>query len=164
MSETVKIMSETVRIDGLDIKIIQELKKNGQITAAKVARKLGANERTIRRRINDLVEHGVITYTVVVNAKAFGYTTAADIFLTLDKQYEEDVIALLLATPEIFYVARGQDDNSVSIQARFKDADGMFTYLHKTLPNIPGVTVSGFALIPRILKTIDTWAPRTNRE
>ncbi len=148
-----------IKIDTLDIRIIQELKRDGLASAAEIGRILGANERTIRRRIKELVDKKIIQYTVIVNAKAFGYTTATDIFLSLDPEHEEDVIAILLDTPEVFYVARGQGNDSVSIQARFKDTESMFTYLYKTLPNIPGVTVKGFALIPRIIKTTDSWVP-----
>jgi len=160
--EKVEDMFETIaniKIDTLDIRIIQELKRDGLASAAEIGRILGANERTIRRRIKELVDKKIIQYTVIVNAKAFGYTTATDIFLSLDPEHEEDVIAILLDTPEVFYVARGQGNDSVSIQARFKDTESMFTYLYKTLPNIPGVTVKGFALIPRIIKTTDSWVP-----
>lgn len=167
MTERENNMSEAVTkrvIDELDIAIIRELKENSQRSAAEIARILEANERTVRRRIDKLVESAVIRYSIVVNPLAFGYISAVDIFLQIDPQKEEAAIECFLNTPEIFYVARGQDDNSVSIQARFKDNDAMFNYLYKILPEVPGVTVKGFALIPRIIKTVDSWMPNLDEQ
>ena len=38
-----------------------------------------------------------------------------------------------------------------------KNNDELREFLRKTLPSIPGVTVSRYALVPRILRNIDEW-------
>lgn len=70
MSERIIIMSDSVtymKIDDLDLLIIRELKKNSRRSAAEIARKVGAGERTVLRRIEKLVNNKVITFSIVVN-------------------------------------------------------------------------------------------------
>jgi hypothetical protein len=61
--------------------------------------------------------------------------------------------------PEVTYVALGQETKEISIEARFKDNQGLREFLGRTLPGIPGVQVSRYTLVPRILRNIDEWMP-----
>lgn len=155
MSDSVTYM----KIDDLDLLIIRELKKNSRRSAAEIARKVGAGERTVLRRIEKLVNNKVITFSIVVNPLAFGYVAVVDIFLSIDSKRKKEILDELNESPEIFYIATGQDDDSISIQARFKNNEALFDYLYRKLPEIPGIIVKGFALIPKIIKTVDTWVP-----
>lgn len=148
-----------ISVDTLDILIIHELKKDSQRSVAELSRTINANERTVLRRIKKLVNEKVISFSIVVNPLAFGYVSVADIFLSIDREKEKEILDVLKKTPEIFYIASGQDDNSVSIQVRFKNNEKLFEYLYKKLPEIPGIVVNGYALIPKIIKTVDTWVP-----
>ena len=145
--------------DELDYRIIQELHAEARASAADIARRTGANERTIRKRIDRLVSEGVIRLTAILDPLAFGYQTAADIFLETDPDREEEIVRRLIAMPEVTYVALGQEAREISIEARFKDNQGLREFLGRTLPGIPGVSVSRYALVPRILRNIDEWMP-----
>jgi DNA-binding Lrp family transcriptional regulator len=146
-------------LDQLDYDIIHLLHADARVAASDIARQTGANERTIRKRIDRLVADGVIRLTAILNPIAFGYVTAADILLEADPAREDEILALLASMPEITYIAFGQGSQEISIEARFKDNDEMREFLRKTLPSIPGVTVSRYALVPRILRNIDEWLP-----
>jgi len=146
-------------LDDLDYNIIRALHKNARAAASEIARETGANERTIRKRIDRLIEAKVFRLTAILDPSAFGYITAADILLEADPALEEQIVQRLFAMPEITYVAFGQGSQEISIEARFKDNDEMREFLRKTLPSIPGVTVSRYALVPRILRNIDEWLP-----
>jgi len=146
-------------LDALDYQIIQALHKDARAAASEIARTTGANERTIRKRIDRLVEEEVIRLTAILNPVTFGYVTAADIFIEVDPDLEEQVLKLLMAMPEVTYVAFGQGTNDISIEARFKDNDQLREFIRRTLANISGVTVTRYALVPRILRNIDEWVP-----
>jgi DNA-binding Lrp family transcriptional regulator len=146
-------------VDQLDYEILQALHQDARIAASEIARITGANERTIRKRIDRLVNDGVIRMSAIVNPHAFGYVTAADIFLEVDPANEDEVIQTLMAMPEVTYVAYGQGSKDVSIEARFKDNDALREFLRHTLAGIPGVLVTRYALVPRILRNIDEWMP-----
>lgn len=147
------------QLDELDYQIVQALHIDARVAASEISRLTGANERTIRKRIDRLVEDGIIRLTAIINPLAFGYVTAADILLEADPALEEEIVQRLFSMPAITYVAFGQGSQEISIEARFKDNDEMREFLRKTLPSIPGVSVSRYALVPRILRNIDEWMP-----
>lgn len=145
--------------DKLDYDILQALHKDARVAASEIARLTGANERTIRKRIDRLVELDIIRTSAIINPLAFGYVTAADIFLEVNPDLEQEIIKTLMAMPEVTYVAYGQGSNDISIEARFKDNDAMREFLRHTLAGMPGVTVTRYALVPKILRNIDEWMP-----
>ncbi len=145
--------------DQLDYQIIQALHQDARMAASEIARITGANERTIRARIDGLVQQNIIRLSAILNPQAFGYVTAADIFLEVAPDKEEDIIHTLMDIPEVTYVAYGQGSNDVSIEARFKDNDALREFLRHTLAGMTGVTVKGYTLVPRILRNIDEWTP-----
>ena len=151
--------AKKVNLDKLDHEIIQTLHKDARASATEIARVTGANERTIRKRIDRLVEEQVIRLTAILNPVTFGYVTAADIFLEVDPDREEEVIKTLMAMPEVTYLAFGQGTNDISIEARFKDNDALREFIRRTLANMEGVTVTRYAFVPRILRNIDEWMP-----
>ncbi len=146
--------------DQLDFQILLELHEDARRSASEIARKLGANERTIRKRIDRLLASGAVRLTTILDPHAFNYVTAVDIFLEVSDEQEQKVIEQLLNMQEITYLAFGQGSNEMSIEARFKDNDQMREFLRRTLPAIPGVKVTGYALVPRILRNIDEWMPK----
>lgn len=146
--------------DLLDYQIIQELHADVRMSSSEIARKLDANERTIRKRIDRLIADGVIRPTAVVNPASFGYVTAVDIFLDAEPEQEDEIVKALLSIPEVTYFAFGLGSREMSIEARFKDNDAMREFLRHGITSIPGVLVKGYALVPRILRNIDEWMPK----
>jgi DNA-binding Lrp family transcriptional regulator len=146
--------------DLLDYQIIQELHSDVRKPSSEIARRLGANERTIRKRIEKLISDEVIRPSAIVNPMAFGYVTAVDIFLDAEPNQEDEIVEALLGIPEITYLAFGLGSREMSIEARFKDNDEMREFLRHGITAIPGVLVKGYALVPRILRNIDEWMPK----
>jgi DNA-binding Lrp family transcriptional regulator len=146
--------------DELDYEIIRALQKDGRLSASQIARMLNANERTIRKRIDRLMNSGAVRLTAILDPEAFGYVTAVDIFLEVEPAEEASVIERFKKMAEISYIAFGQGTREVSIEGRFKSNDAMHEFIRRTLPSIPGVTLKGYALVPRILRNIDEWMPR----
>jgi DNA-binding Lrp family transcriptional regulator len=145
--------------DQLDYEIIRALNANARISGADIARLTGTNERTIRKRIEWLIEHKVFRLTTILDPEAFGYGTAADFFLEVTPSQQEAIVETLLHMPEITYLALGQETNEISLQARFRNIDEMREFLRSKLPDLAGVKVAGYALVPRILRNIDEWVP-----
>lgn len=148
-----------ISFDRLDYQIILALHKNARASASEISRQIGANERTVRKRIEHLVHSGAMRLTAILEPSAFGYVTAADIFLEVDPQHEEEVLKKLMEMPMVTYVAFGQGTQEVSIEARFKDNDALREFIRHGLPSLPGVTVIRYTLVPRILRNIDEWLP-----
>lgn len=147
------------KLDYLDYQIIQALHQNARISASHIARKTGSNERTIRKRIDRLVKDGILRLTAIIDPDAFGYITAADIFLEANPSDETEILLRLKEMPEITYIAFGQGSTEISVEARFKNNDDLREFIRGVLPALPGVKVTGYALVPRIIRNIDEWVP-----
>jgi DNA-binding Lrp family transcriptional regulator len=148
------------QFDQLDHKIIQALHKDARLSASEIARSLGANERTIRKRIDRLVHLGAVRLTAIIDPEVFGYLTAVDIFLEVDAEKEDEVIQRFMTSPEVSYIAFGEGTKDLSIECRFRTNEGMRGFLRKKLPSIEGVQLRGYSLVPRIIRNIDEWMPR----
>ena len=161
-SESAKIMTDNIPppFDALDYQIIRALRRNIRVDAAKIARVIGANERTVRKRIDCLISLGAVRLAAIISPRAFGYVTEVSVFLEVEPEQEEAVVEQFLAMQEIRYVAYGLGDREITIQACFKDIDKMREFLRRTLPSISGVKVTSYTLVPRILRSIDEWMPK----
>jgi len=148
------------QFDQLDHQIIQALHKDARLSASQIARDLGANERTIRKRIDRLVSLGAVRLTAIIDPEVFGYLTAVDIFLEVDADKEDEVIKNFLTISDISYIALGEGTKDLSIECRFKTNEDLREFIRKKLPTIEGVQVRGYSLVPRIIRNIDEWMPR----
>ncbi len=73
------------KIDKTDRDIIHLLMEDGRMSCADMARKIGnTSERSIRYRLDRLIERGIIKVTAVANPQALGYTVIADVFLEVE--------------------------------------------------------------------------------
>ena len=145
--------------DSLDNQIIHLLKEDARHSASEIGRKVQVNERTIRNRIERLIESGAVRLVAIVEPLAFNYHISVDIFLEIETAHHRQVLDTLLTIQQISYVAYGQGNNTISIEARFRNHDDMSRFLHETLPDIQGVTLKGYTLVPLILRNIDSWMP-----
>ncbi len=152
-------MPERSAYDPLDYNIIKLLNENARMSASDIARILDVNERTVRKRIDRLVENGAIRLTAIVDPQAFGYWISVDIFMQIDMAREKEILESLMAMDNVSYLAYGQGNNAISIEARFRDNQEMQDFLHRDLPAIEGVKLTGYALVPLILRNIDRWMP-----
>jgi Lrp/AsnC family transcriptional regulator, regulator for asnA, asnC and gidA len=144
--------------DQLDRRVIRLLQKDGRASSAEISRQLGASERTIRNRINRLIEHQAILPTVVVNHRRFGYQTAVDIFCEVDISRMAEICQALAPLPEVNYIAYSTGDQDLSIQALLESSDAVYEFVQR-LAAIPGVQRTKTVLVPRILKNTYEWIP-----
>lgn len=145
-------------LDMLDRQIIRLLQSDGRMSSSEIARHLDVSERTVRHRIDRMVEQNVILPTVVVNHKHFGYPLAVDIFCEVEINRIEEVGNKLKQYSEINYIAYSFGDQDISIQALFGSTDAAFAFIQK-LANIPGVQRTKTVLVPRIIKNTYEWVP-----
>ena len=74
--------------DAVDIKILQELLKDGRKSFRAIAQKCQLNENVIRSRFEELEKAGIIVgATVQYNFKRFGYSGVSLTMINVDSQY-----------------------------------------------------------------------------
>lgn len=147
------------RFNRLDKAIIECLNRDARASSAEIARLLGIAERTVRYRIQRLIEQNVIRPITVVNPSAFGYNLAVDIFCEVDLEFQNQTIDALLALPEVTYVAISTGDQDIILQAIFKNSDEVHDFITNKLHQVPGMRRTRTVLVPRILKDTYQWLP-----
>lgn len=145
--------------DKTDYKIIKMLQKDSRIPAKKIAEALKLNDRTVRKRIDRMVDMGIGRFALILDPSLFSYSISVDILLEIDLEKEEEIVEKLLEMPYVSYMAFGQETNELSIQARYKSTEDLYEFLWKVIPGIEGVKVSEYALVPKIMRNIDEWIP-----
>ena len=145
--------------DKTDYLIICKLQEDSRQPAKKIAEALGLNDRTVRKRIDRMVEMGVGRFALILDPGIFNYSISVDIFLEIDLDKVEVIVEKLMAMPQISYIAFGQETNELSLQARYKSTEQLYDFLWKLIPGIEGVKVTKYTLVPRILRNIDEWMP-----
>ncbi|MCX2728045.1 Lrp/AsnC family transcriptional regulator [Thermomicrobium sp. 4228-Ro] len=145
-------------IDELDRQIIHLLQEDSRMPSAEIARRLGVAERTVRARINRLVQDGVIKLVAIVNPSALGHDVTADIFLEVEPGRLEEVAHKLVEMEEVAYVGLTTGDRDISIQVFVPSVDALYRFITEKLQRIPGVVGTTTYVVPRVLKWLHNWS------
>ncbi len=86
-------------IDDIDHAIIACLQHDSRTPSAEIARRVGVAERTVRARIDRLVQDGVVRLVALVSPEALGYTVTADVFLEVEIGRVQEVAELVSRVP-----------------------------------------------------------------
>lgn len=151
--------------DDIDIKIVEILVKDGRTPAAEIARDVGGiTERVVRYRINRLIQEKVIQIRPIINPKAFGLTTVADVWLEVESDHIQQVAEELTQFENVSYVACSIGESDVSIQIMARDAAEVYRFVTEEVRKIPGVRKTTTAIVPVILKDVYDWDIPTGRQ
>ena len=86
----------------LDMKIIKGLQTDGRKPITTLAREVGANEATVRRRLDKLSKEGIIErFTVVLNYHKLGRAIKAFIGLKVQPAKLKEIVDHLSKHPDI---------------------------------------------------------------
>jgi Lrp/AsnC family transcriptional regulator for asnA, asnC and gidA len=147
-------------LDEIDRKIIRLLNKDGRVSSAEIARRLGGvPPRTIRHRIEGLIGRDIIAVRAIVNPLALGYHVLADVLIEVEPGCVRNVAETVARFPQVSYVACATGDTDVSISLRVRSNEELFDFVTEQLGRISGVRRTQTHLLPAKLKDIDTWLP-----
>ena len=148
----------SIKLDWTDKQIIDLLTIDGRMPASDIARTIGGiTERTVRYRIQRLVDEGVISITAVVNPKAIGLPVIADIFIQVEPGMVLDVAGKVSRFENVSYVACSTGDRDISVQVVARDNQELYTFVTEVIGKIPGVQKTITSLVPFIVKDDSHW-------
>ncbi len=95
-------MKKVVKIDKIDRKIIELLKRDGRMSYRKIAEEIGRTEVTVRRRVRKLIKEGVIRrFTVVIDPVKIGKSVQAFISIPVDVKETSKLVEKLRDMEEV---------------------------------------------------------------
>jgi DNA-binding Lrp family transcriptional regulator len=147
-------------LDPIDWEIIALLNKDGRMSSAEIARRLdGVSARTIKNRIDALVNKGVINIRSIINPKSIGYGVLADVFIETEPGRLREVAKQLAEFHEVSYVVCATGDTDIIVSVRSRTIEELYSFITEVLGKIPGVRHTHTYLLPLILKDNMTWLP-----
>jgi DNA-binding Lrp family transcriptional regulator len=139
-------------MDELDSKLILALRENGRASNASIAQSLGVNVATVARRIDALLNSGVISIKAVPDPYKFGYKAHAFITLDVDLSKVHDVCAPLIPHPNISLIQTCFGRFHVILIADFCDWESLDSFVKQQLSGIKGINKVEVFLVSEIKK------------
>jgi len=121
-------------IDALDMKIIRALQADARKPISRIAREVGANEATVRRRIDKLVKDGIIErFTVVLDYHKLGRIIKAFIGLRVQPAKLKEIVDHLSKHPDVQVLYRTSGDTDIVTEVIFEKMEDLNNFLEEEL-------------------------------
>src|SRR4051794_54910 len=124
----------------IDREIIRILRIDGRRPYVRIAKEVGLDEKTVRRRMADLRESGIIDVTTVTDPALLGYGAIALCGMTVDASASPSTVADALAevdAVDYVVVAAGRFDILVEVLAR--DSEELVEAIEDEVRSVAGV-------------------------
>jgi DNA-binding Lrp family transcriptional regulator len=129
-----------VQLSELDRELIRQLQLDGRQSFAAISRELRVPEKTIRRRVNELLDSRVIQITTVADPAVLGYTVAALVGVRVDgRRGIRPLVESLAKLPSVDYavITTGRYDALVEVLCR--DNSELLSVVDESFIRAPGV-------------------------
>jgi Lrp/AsnC family transcriptional regulator for asnA, asnC and gidA len=113
-----------IRLDEVDIKILRILQKDGRISYADLARKVGAPQSTVRFKVKKLIEAGVIRRIMaILDPAKVGYKVTLIMLLKVDPKMSSEIFKSISSMKEAHHILEitGKYDIAAILHARDMD-------------------------------------------
>lgn len=121
-------------IDTLDMKIISCLIDDAKRTYRSIAKETGVCEATVKNRIDDLKEKGVIKkFTVVLDYHKLGRAIKAFIGLKVQPAKLPSIVEHMKEHPDVFVLYRTSGDVDLLFEVIFERMEDLNTFLENEL-------------------------------
>jgi DNA-binding Lrp family transcriptional regulator len=96
-----------MKLDNIDITILEMLKKDARISFREIARKIDVSPDTISNRFERLKEQGVIVNsTVIINPIKIGYSFIARFGVDVKPSYSSQVLEEIIKIPSVIVASK----------------------------------------------------------
>lgn len=146
-------MIHMLKVDELDLKILEMLDEDGRAAFTSIAKRLKSKESTIRKRVLALREKGVIKkFSVVIDPAKIGLNTMAIVGMDVEPPMLLEAAQKLCEIPEIRFVATSSGDHMIMTEIWTRDGRALAELWSKRIGAIEGVRKICPAIILEKLK------------
>jgi Lrp/AsnC family transcriptional regulator for asnA, asnC and gidA len=150
-------------IDDVDRAILHYLQQDGRTPYTTIAAALNVAEGTVRKRVNRLLEDGVLRVVGIINPARMGPQTLAIVGVKIVGSNVDGVIAQLTRLPEVRYLAICAGTYDIILEVVVPSNEALFVFLTKTLRSIPDVIGSDTSLVMKVSKQRYEWGELPER-
>lgn len=145
-------------LDKVDQAIIRLLMQDGRMSSAEIARRVGSiSERSVCRRLERLLNDGVIQVSAITHPRKVGFEVMADVWIEIEPGRVLDVARKMAEFQQVSYVGCSTGEKDLSIQVYARDNADLYRFVTEVIGNIPGVRKTSTVLVPLVLKDVYDW-------
>jgi len=126
-------------LDKIDLKILDELRRQGYQKAPILAPKMNLGVDAVRRRIHRMETAGIFKVTTIPNPVAFGYKAWAQIGVKVELGYKDSVMRQLLNHPDIYFVGKCLNEFDIWLGVFFNNTESLAQFANDELIRLTGV-------------------------
>ncbi|MEM0085281.1 MAG: Lrp/AsnC family transcriptional regulator [Candidatus Methanomethylicia archaeon] len=127
-------------VDSLDLRIIEALIKEGDLSFSELARRLGLSESTVRKRVEKLKRDNIINkFTVVVDPSKLGFNSTAIIGIDVDPPQLLSVAKRICDLQESKSVFICTGDHMILVEVWARDGNHLSKIISEKIGVIEGV-------------------------
>ncbi len=143
--------------DKLDQQIISQLQYDGRKAYTDIARELSVSEASVRRRVNRLVERGMLQIVGIAEPHFLGFTEAAFIGVNVQSNLSDKVIEQIKNFPEVTYLFQAAGEFDLFVEVYCQDRAEFLTFLNDRLRQVSGVERTQTFMILKMHKLSYRW-------
>ena len=126
--------------DELDMKLLFELTKDGNISVPTLSKKLGINASVLYSRIKRLVRKKLIKkFTIEIDASLLGIGVKATVGINRDPKFKIQINKKLLEIAEIISISEVTGRFDMMIQVYAQDLEGLHSVVIEKIGKIEGI-------------------------
>lgn len=144
-------------LDDLDYWLVRYLQDHPRATYATIARETEASESTIKRRVESLIERGVVTPAMLPDIYQLGYDTSAFVGLSVDLNHLDQIAATLAGFEETTMVAETMGRYDLIIFVAGSSIQNLRELVSGKIAAIPGVLDTETFVTPGLHKSVREW-------
>jgi DNA-binding Lrp family transcriptional regulator len=141
-----------IELTEVDRALFGALGMDGRASHADLATATGWSESTIRRRMEQLTESGLLYFDLELNLPAFGFHAAAWLWMVVPPSELEAVGKALAGFPEVAYAVATTGPANLAACAVCRDEPGLYEFLTRKVGGIPAIERIETAPIIRTVK------------
>jgi DNA-binding Lrp family transcriptional regulator len=143
--------------------LLAELAADGRASHAALATATHWHESTVRRRIEELQQQGLLYFDVDMNDAFLGMRAGAMLWLAVAPGHLEAAGRAVAAHPEVPFAAATTGPTNLVISAVFRDPRHLYEYLTTRLTGLPGIQAVETLPIIGTVKRTGVAMPRLRR-
>lgn len=144
-------------LDQLDREIISFLQYDGRMPFTQIASQLGITEGTVRRRVKQLTENGIMQVVAIVQPHELGWEEAAMIGISVEAKLITAVAEEIAKLPEVAYLFQAAGEFDLVAEVFCRDREHFVSFLNNKLQQIPGVERTQSFMILKMHKLSYRW-------
>jgi len=146
-----------LELDDLDRDIIRLLQFDGRMPFTEIAEHVDVTEGTVRRRVHQLLDSGIMQIVGVVEPQYLGWGAAAMVGVSVEGGKIDSVANRVARHPEVSYLFMASGEFDLFVEVYCRNREEFVSFLNDDLQQIPGVRQTRTFMILKMYKLSYRW-------